>query len=97
MKDSSKSKGQNSFGKFGRRKFMQGVSAAGLTITATGTLGAKNAFAKKSGGHLKAGLAQGSTTDTLDPGLYENGCTITHSYTGQGKLTNIEVMIHSNY
>ena len=89
MKDSPKSKEHNSFGQFGRRKFMQGVSAAGLTITATGTLGAKNAFAKKSGGHLKAGLAHGSTTDTLDPGLYENGCTITHSYTGQGKLTNI--------
>ena len=53
MKDSPKSKEQNSFGQFGRRKFMQGVSAAGLTITATGTLGAKNAFAKKSGGHLK--------------------------------------------
>ena len=40
-------------GQFGRRKFMQGVSAAGLTITATGTLGAKNAFAKNQVAILK--------------------------------------------
>lgn len=71
-----------------RRQLMAGGAALGATAVAATAIPAPAKAAKK-GGHLAAGLAQGSTTDTLDPGLFENGFTITLSYTAQSKLTNI--------
>jgi len=76
-------------GRIGRRGFLQGASAFGLGLTAGAMAMPSGARAATKGGHMTVALAQGSTTDTLDPGLFENGFGITHSYTGHGKLTNI--------
>lgn len=72
-----------------RRDFIRGASALGLGLTAASMALPTKARAASKGGHMNVALAQGSTSDTLDPGLYENGFTILHSYTAQGKLTNI--------
>jgi len=41
----------------------------------------KKACAAKKGGHLRAGIAHGSTTDSLDPATYENGFSLALDYT----------------
>ena len=76
-------------GTIGRRDFMRGATALGLSAAAAKVAWPTRAEAAKKGGHMRVGLAQGSTTDSLDPGSYENGFTILTSYTAQGKLTVI--------
>jgi peptide/nickel transport system substrate-binding protein len=62
-----------SAGKMGRRDFIQLSVAAGLTVSAGQTLFSQAARATpKKGGHLKTGFGHGGTTDTLDPGTWEN-------------------------
>ena len=41
----------------------------------------KKAYAAKKGGHLRAGIAHGSTTDSLDPATWENGFSLSLDYT----------------
>src|SRR5271154_5967999 len=59
-----------------RRRFLQGVAAAGTLVAAGGALGtvAQSAMATPSasprprdGGNLRVGLTGGSSSDTLDP------------------------------
>ena len=58
-------------GKMTRREFTQLAIASGLTVAAANTMFASAARAEpKKGGTLKIGLAHGSTTDSMDPGLY---------------------------
>ncbi len=56
-----------------RRHFMQAATALGAT-TALATSMAGRAFAAtpKKGGTLRLGIGHGSTTDSLDPGTFEN-------------------------
>ena len=75
-------------GTIDRRDFLLGASALGLGAAAASALPAK-ARAATRGGHLRVGVAQGSTTDSSEPGTFENGFTILLSYTSQGKLTVI--------
>jgi len=55
-------------GEIGRRDFMRGALALGLTVTAASTLADKAAAATpKKGGILRQGLTGGATSDDLDP------------------------------
>ena len=71
--DIDKMKTLVSAGKMGRRDFIQLSVAAGLTAAAGETLFSATARATpKKGGHLKSAVGHGSTTDSLDPGTWEN-------------------------
>lgn len=60
-------------GKMSRREFVQLSIAGGLTAAAGENLFVQTARATpKSGGHFKAGIGHGGTTDTLDPATWEN-------------------------
>jgi len=63
-------------GKMRRREFTQLALASGVALAAANTMftGAVRAEPKK-GGTLKLGLAHGSTTDSMDPGLYPDQFT----------------------
>ena len=51
-----------------RRNFMTRAVASGVTVAAATTLWDPHALAAPTkGGHLRLGLAGGSTTDSLDP------------------------------
>ena len=45
--------------------------------------------APKRGGHLRVGKAHGQTTDTLNPGTWENGFTIGMAFAIHGFLTEV--------
>ena len=61
-------------GKLSRRQFMEGALAMGMTVAAASTFTADVlAATPKRGGRIRAGIAHGSTTDSLDPATYENG------------------------
>lgn len=61
-------------GNISRRQFMEGALAMGMTVAAASTFTADVlAATPKKGGRIRAGIAHGSTTDSLDPGTYENG------------------------
>jgi len=59
-----------------RRSFIQLAIASGMSVAAAEGLFASAARAEpKRGGSFKAGIGDGSTTDTLDPGTWNNGFT----------------------
>jgi len=64
-----------------RRGFLGGTAALGVTAASTSALMGKKAYAAKKGGHLRAGIAHGSTTDSLDPATWENGFSLSLDYT----------------
>ncbi|HMQ93012.1 MAG TPA: ABC transporter substrate-binding protein [Amaricoccus sp.] len=80
----------NPFGRsVSRRSVLQGASALG-TAALLGPLGAGRAAAQpKQGGTLRLGLAHGSTTDTLDPGILEQVFTQVHAQCRHNQLTEI--------
>ena len=77
----------STFAPIGRRPFLQGASAVALGLG----LGATGAFAAapKVGGTLRAGIAEGSTTDTLDPALYTDIYMIAVGFATHSTLTEI--------
>ena len=82
----------NSFqsGKISRREFI-GRSAALIStgvLTATGVSQVLAAEPKK-GGHMKVAMAHGSTADTLDPAVIENGLQWVASYGTANTLTEL--------
>jgi peptide/nickel transport system substrate-binding protein len=59
-----------------RREFIQLAMAAGLSAGAAQSLFSSRARAEpKAGGSFKIGIGDGSTTDTLDPGSWNNALT----------------------
>ena len=78
------------FGRVSRRGVLQGATALG-TAALLGPLGATGAAAAqpKPGGTLRLGLAHGSTTDTLDPGIFEQVFTQVHGQCRHNYLTEI--------
>ncbi len=77
-------------GKLSRRGFMQGATALGLTISAASMLAVKaEAATPKKGGTLRIGQGHGSTTDSLDPGTFENGFTAVLGYAIANHLTEV--------
>lgn len=60
-------------GHIGRRSFIRSIVAAGVAVPAAiGMAQQVEAATPKTGGHLKMGRGHGSTTDSLDPGTFEN-------------------------
>jgi len=61
-------------GRIGRRDFLKGATALGISAVAAQSIlaGTAQAATPKKGGKLRLGIGHGSTTDTLDPGTYEN-------------------------
>ncbi|MGF1592741.1 MAG: ABC transporter substrate-binding protein [Kiloniellaceae bacterium] len=63
---------QAALGRIGRREFMGRAAAFGLTLPAATTLLSSSLLAAepRRGGHFKAGLEGGASTDVLDPAKY---------------------------
>ena len=72
-------------GGMNRRGFM--ATSAGAAIAAGLPLRAR--AEPKRGGHLRAAIGHGQTTDTLNPGTYENSFTTSLSYAIHGHLTEV--------
>ena len=78
--------------KLSRREFMQRAVAAGFTVTAAQAMWNQTARAdQKKGGHMRLGLAGGSTTDSLDPRTYTDTFMIMIGYSVRGNLTEVAV------
>ncbi|MGE0238467.1 MAG: ABC transporter substrate-binding protein [Parvibaculaceae bacterium] len=77
-----------------RRKLLAGMAAAGLTLAGGGRLAAEEAASQpKKGGHLRVGLAAGSTTDSLDPGTYSDRFMQTVGWGGlSNSLTEVDAL-----
>jgi peptide/nickel transport system substrate-binding protein len=61
-------------GRTTRREFMQLAMAAGFSAAAAGTMFTTAARSQaKSGGHFRAGIGHGATTDTFDPATWAHG------------------------
>ncbi|MFT5160280.1 MAG: peptide/nickel transport system substrate-binding protein [Paracoccaceae bacterium] len=77
-------------GKIDRRTFMQGAIGLGITISAASTMAVQaEAATPKKGGILRVGHGHGSTTDSLDPGTYENGFTTGVAFGTNNHLTEV--------
>ncbi|MFN0262921.1 ABC transporter substrate-binding protein [Tepidamorphus sp. 3E244] len=75
-----------------RRRFMQVSAATGALAAGIGAgafPGSAKAQERKRGGDLRVAKGHGQTTDTLDPGTYENGFTIAMAYGYHGYLTGV--------
>ncbi|SEL24030.1 peptide/nickel transport system substrate-binding protein [Roseovarius azorensis] len=73
-------------GRINRRGFMATTAATALAATLpTG----RAIAAPNRGGHLRAAIGHGQTTDTLNPGTYENSFTTSMSFAIHGRLTEV--------
>ena len=72
-----------------RREFMQTAIAAGLTVGSASKLWASEASSPKQGGKLRAGIAHGATSDSLDPATWENGFELSRGYGVHNYLTEV--------
>ena len=89
MKQIEKLKNKLNSGRISRREFVRATSMLGLAATAPAVFSTASAAPKK-GGKFTAGLGHGSTTDSLDPGTYENDFMIGSSFTRFNFLTEID-------
>ncbi|SLN11805.1 Oligopeptide-binding protein AppA precursor [Roseovarius albus] len=71
---------------FTRRGFLKSTAA---TAMAASVPFAPAAAAPKRGGHFRAGMAAGQTTDTLNPGTWDNSFTVSMAYAVHGYLTEV--------
>ncbi|SLN64680.1 Periplasmic dipeptide transport protein precursor [Roseovarius litorisediminis] len=74
-------------GGLNRRRFLQ--TTAATAMAASMPLGGALASTPKRGGHLRIGKAHGQTTDTHNPGTWENGFTIGMAFAIHGRLTEV--------
>lgn len=72
-------------GRLNRRGFM--ATTAGAALIAGLPLRAKAAPSR--GGHLRAAIGHGQTTDTLDPGTWSNSFTTSLGFAIHGRLTEV--------
>src|SRR5687767_14575503 len=73
-----------------RRRFLTAALASGLSLAMAQVMWSRKVSAEpQKGGRLRAGLAHGSTTDTLDPATYENGFTQTMGNSVYNRLTEV--------
>jgi hypothetical protein len=75
----------------GRRRFMEGAIAAGLTVSAASALWSSRVEAAepKKGGTFRVGMHDGNTTDDLDPGTTESVYMIQMNHAIRSYLTEI--------
>ena len=77
-------------GKISRREFIGRTAALGMTTAiATTMAGSIAKAAPKRGGHLRAGIGHGSTTDSLDPGVYDHVFTQSMNFALHNHLAEI--------
>ena len=78
-------------GRISRRELLKRATALGVTATLPAALLAKEAqaAAPKRGGHLRIGLSQGSTTDSLNPAQLTSNFTTLMFYTYLSQLTEV--------
>ncbi|MCP5036276.1 MAG: ABC transporter substrate-binding protein [Rhodobacteraceae bacterium] len=78
-------------GQIDRRRFMTTAMATGMAVpTALSMAGSAMAATPNKGGTLRIGSAHGSTTDSLDPGTYENGFSTQVGFLLGNCLTEID-------
>jgi len=78
-------------GRLSRRQFIMNAVAAGIALpSALGMAGNALAMTPKSGGRLRHGTGYGSTTDSLDPGTYENSMMTGVGYAYGNHLTEVD-------
>ena len=78
-------------GKINRREFMQQTLALGVVLSAATTLSMEALAANpKQGGRFRVGSGHGSTSDSLDPGTYENGHIQLVGFAHLNHLTEID-------
>ena len=78
-------------GRIGRREFMMGALASGVSMSAAGAMADKAlAASPKQGGRFRIGLGHGSTTDNFDPATVENDFTIMGTWVFRGHLTEVD-------
>ncbi len=77
--------------RIGRRRFMEGALAAGLTVSAASALWSSEVAAQtpKQGGTYRVGMHDGNTTDQLDPGTTESVYMIQMNHAIRSYLTEI--------
>ncbi|SHL19210.1 peptide/nickel transport system substrate-binding protein [Roseovarius marisflavi] len=73
-------------GRLNRRGFL--ATTAATAIAASLPMGGAMA-APNRGGHLRAAIGHGQTTDTLNPGTYSNSFTTSLSFAIHGRLTEV--------
>ncbi len=80
-----------------RREFIDRAAALGVSTAVLASMGAgilpgeAKAATPKRGGHLRVGMAQGSTTDSLDPAIQSSEFTaITRRYTLSDQLVELD-------
>lgn len=77
-------------GRIGRRDFFRGAAALGVSATAASALLSSAAqAAPKKGGKLRAGIAEGATSDSLDPQTYTDIYMISVGFATHNTLTEI--------
>ena len=76
-------------GRISRREFIGRLTAAGVALAAIPAVlaNAAKAAAPKSGGHLRIGFSQGSTSDSTDPTTTGGGATMLTNFSRLGHLT----------
>jgi peptide/nickel transport system substrate-binding protein len=79
-----------SLGQISRRGVLQGATALGTAALLQPLAAGRAAAQPKQGGTLRLGLAHGSTTDTLDPGILEQVFTQVHAQCRHCQLTEID-------
>ncbi|MET2833031.1 ABC transporter substrate-binding protein [Mesorhizobium shangrilense] len=72
-----------------RRQMIKGAMVGVGAVALSSFPSLKARAAPNKGGTLRVGLGHGSTTDTLDPGLFDNDFTIFTGYCYRGHLTEI--------
>ncbi len=82
-------KNRFSSGLIDRRKFVSTALATGAALPVLSMAGSAMAATPKKGGTLRIGKAHGSTTDSLDPGTYENGFSTATGFLYGNCLTEI--------
>lgn len=77
-------------GAIDRRQFIMSALAAGVVLPSAMTMASDAmAMTPKKGGKFTVGKGHGSTTDSLDPGTYENGFMQATCYTYGNHLTEV--------
>jgi peptide/nickel transport system substrate-binding protein len=77
------------FGKINRRQFLGGATALAAAAAVPSLVSRPAWAAPKKGGTLRMGKGHGQTTDTLDPGAWDNGYVISMAFAFHGRMTEV--------
>jgi peptide/nickel transport system substrate-binding protein len=90
MQDDRPIRAASRYGAATRRDFMARAVASGVTVAAASTMwNARALAAPTKGGHLRLGLAGGSTTDSLDPSPWSDTFMVMVGFSVRGNLVEL--------